>query len=186
MTAGGMANFQWPIANCQRGRRRFGYSRRQSSVDPCINGVSCTRERLMGQAVAAHGKRPFLPPHAFSTLPPSASAGSARNRNGRSPCSPPLTGSDRQRLAVRQTETAVPRPFPFSNCQPLPSQLPASGAATTAVHGRGRTTGQTEIPTHPLPLLFRTRCFFNALLCETLVTFVAACSGPPRQNSLRL
>ena len=174
-----MANCQFSIANCQRGRRRFGSSRRQSSVDPCINGVSCTRERLMGQAVAAHGKRPFLPPHTFSTMPPSASAGSTRNRNGRSPCSPPLTGSDRQRLAVRQTETAVPRLFPLAICQTSPSQPPASGAATTAVHGRGRTTGKTEIPTHPIPLLFRTWRFFNALLCETLVTFIAACSGLP-------
>ena len=42
---------------------------------------------------------------------------------------------------VRQTETAVPLPFPLSNCQTPLSQPPASGAATTAVHGRGRTAG---------------------------------------------
>ncbi|MBP7593203.1 MAG: hypothetical protein KBA85_16495, partial [Chloroflexi bacterium] len=66
-------------------------------------------------------------------------AGIERNQNGRSPCSPLLTGSNRQRLAVRQTETAVPLPFPFSNCQTPLSQPPASGATTTAVHGRGRT-----------------------------------------------
>ncbi len=50
----------------------------------------------------------------------------------------PLTGSNCQRLALRETETAVPLPFPFSNCQTPPSQPPASGAATTAVYGRLR------------------------------------------------
>ncbi|MBK7917898.1 MAG: hypothetical protein IPJ94_16890 [Chloroflexi bacterium] len=39
---------------------------------PRILGVSCTGERLMGQEITAHGKRPFLPPHTFSTMPPSA------------------------------------------------------------------------------------------------------------------
>ncbi len=135
-----MVNCQWLIINCQLSTREAAFWLLSLTVvGPPRHCVSCTCERLMGQEITADGQRPFPPPHAFSTWPPSdhghrcdkrkrpfpsfspanrqrpPMAGIETNRNGRSSPIPflQLSNTTNPTTGIRRNHNGRSRPWTY-------------------------------------------------------------------------